>query len=396
MSKSNIIVSTREPFTTALEPTGTFKISTDFEQWLDIEISDPVSFVLKNTTQLERFKITATWWVATIVKRGLTQGNTPVEDVSLRKPWGDWEIWYITSLAFNQFDLQDDNTIPDGNKIQFWGSNAYVFTDDDGANLKFKDDANSEKTLSELSAAGSDEKVSVTTNDTTPWFIDTKVTTGDWLTGTVVNPAWNESFDIDIDTSDTTIFVKTSAGAWDEDKAPILDANGKLAPWFMNWQYQSADESTEGVVFRASDAEALAWVEETKFINSKQVKDNYEQVQEVILFTKIMTDVAWDQVIAHNLWKVPKLIQFDMLDDADAYHSKWAYDGTNNRCLFANASDTNIDNTNAIYFTTNVWSPNVTFQRAPVTAVTDTDFTLTWAKWSSPTGTFNIIAILTA
>lgn len=39
--------------------------------------------------------------------------------------------------------------------------------------------------------------------------------------------------DIDIDTSDTTIFVKTSSGAGDEDKAPILDSNGKLATGFI-------------------------------------------------------------------------------------------------------------------------------------------------------------------
>lgn len=39
--------------------------------------------------------------------------------------------------------------------------------------------------------------------------------------------------DIDVDTSDTTIFVKASSGAGDEDKAAILDASGLFATGFV-------------------------------------------------------------------------------------------------------------------------------------------------------------------
>ena len=51
------------------------------------------------------------------------------------------------------------------------------------------------------------------------------ITAGDGLTLT--------ASDMDIDTSDTVIFVKTSSGAGDEDKVPILDSSGELASGFI-------------------------------------------------------------------------------------------------------------------------------------------------------------------
>ena len=38
--------------------------------------------------------------------------------------------------------------------------------------------------------------------------------------------------DIAVDTTDTAVFVKTSSGAGDEDKVPVLDASGQLASGF--------------------------------------------------------------------------------------------------------------------------------------------------------------------
>ena len=53
--------------------------------------------------------------------------------------------------------------------------------------------------------------------------------------------------DFDVDTSDTVIFVKTSSGAGDEDKVPILDASGTLADGFI---------STDTLANRISDVTA--------------------------------------------------------------------------------------------------------------------------------------------
>lgn len=96
--------------------------------------------------------------------------------------------------------------------------------------MKFRDDNNPEVTLSTLaSGSGADTKVSVSINDTTPAVLDSKLTAGDGLSKTIINPASNETLDLDVDTSDTAVFVKTSSGAGDEDKVPVLNASGKLA-----------------------------------------------------------------------------------------------------------------------------------------------------------------------
>lgn len=86
---------------TALD-TSTFRISEDLES---ISNGSPTNietggiqcfFVMKNATQIERFLITATGGVATIIKRGLKQDGI-TEDTNLKKTWNDGTIGYITS-----------------------------------------------------------------------------------------------------------------------------------------------------------------------------------------------------------------------------------------------------------------------------------------------------------
>ena len=60
----------------------------------------------------------------------------------------------------------------------------------------------------------------------TPFGTGAGVTGGDGIAVT--------SGDIDVDTSDTTTFVKTSSGAGDEDKVPTLNASGQLAAGFID------------------------------------------------------------------------------------------------------------------------------------------------------------------
>ena len=66
---------------------------------------------------------------------------------------------YALTGAANTFTA--DQTIDDGQKLYFGGTNAYVWTDDTGTNLKFKDASNSETTLSTVAASGNDEKLGV-------------------------------------------------------------------------------------------------------------------------------------------------------------------------------------------------------------------------------------------
>ena len=89
----------------------TFLISPDIELSTVLETwSENVSIKLAWGTQIERMKITATWWVATIVKRGLTQASDESYSSWLNKVWNDGTIIIITALAFDIFNNQ--NVIP--------------------------------------------------------------------------------------------------------------------------------------------------------------------------------------------------------------------------------------------------------------------------------------------
>lgn len=75
---------------------ATFRISPDLERGLDINTwGVNAFFVLKSSTQIERYLITAVWGVATIVKRGLEQDGI-TENANLKKSWGDGSVGYIS------------------------------------------------------------------------------------------------------------------------------------------------------------------------------------------------------------------------------------------------------------------------------------------------------------
>lgn len=149
----------------------------------------------------------------------------------------NYAFWKDIADSINSKVNKDvDSLISDNVELQFGSTSAAIYTDDAWVNMKFKDGSNPAVTLSTLAAgAGADTKVSVTINDTTPAVLDSKVLAGDGLTKSVGTPSGNETLDLDIDTTDTTVFVKTSSGAWDEDKVPVLNASGQLASWFIDW-----------------------------------------------------------------------------------------------------------------------------------------------------------------
>lgn len=128
----------------------------------------------------------------------------------------------------------------------------------DGSNMKFRDDTTPETTLTQLASGGwADQKVAITVSDTTTGVLDSKLTAGNGLSKTVVNPGWSETLDLDIDTSDTTVFVATSAGAADEDKVPILNANWQLDRSFLDTSDQIEIDAWENVT--AWDLVSIEW-----------------------------------------------------------------------------------------------------------------------------------------
>lgn len=84
-------------------------------------------------------------------------------------------------------------TIANSIKLQFGSSSAYVWTENSGTDLKFKDGNNSERTLTQLSSlSGSNDKVKVTSNDTTEDYLYNKLAAGTGITVTETNDGGNE------------------------------------------------------------------------------------------------------------------------------------------------------------------------------------------------------------
>ena len=96
----------------------TFYISPDLEtgKYIDTE-GRQVPIVLQNNAYLERMLVKMEWWVATIIKRWLGKKIGEVSNIDMQYHWMPSTIWYITSLAHNQIDIDDDALVA---KIKAW------------------------------------------------------------------------------------------------------------------------------------------------------------------------------------------------------------------------------------------------------------------------------------
>jgi len=69
-----------------------------------------------------------------------------------------------------------------------------------------------------------------------------------------------------------------------------------------------ATTANKGTVEMLTDAEALAGTDETRYINSKQAKDNYWKFSSGVS-TKDLADSSTTQTFAHWLWRIPKYVK---------------------------------------------------------------------------------------
>ena len=106
----------------------------------------------------------------------------------------------MNKIAFTDVanTFTENQTIDGTDKIYLNDTGTYIY--DDGTDLKFKDSNNSETSLSTLAATGgSDEKVGISSNDTTPDYLVNKITGGDGITATETTDGGDETLDIDVD-----------------------------------------------------------------------------------------------------------------------------------------------------------------------------------------------------
>lgn len=168
-----------------------------------------------------------TWIAWSKVKLVAMHDQMPNKQASNNTFEWDVSVWWDIKT---QWDILVDKA---DFKIQEINSNFRIRRD--GNSMKFRDDETAEVSLKTLATAGwADQYVSSSATDTTAWHLDTKLTVDTGLKVSTVNPWASESRKVEIDTTDTDVFVKTSSGAGDKNKVPILNASGQIADGFIN------------------------------------------------------------------------------------------------------------------------------------------------------------------
>jgi len=160
-----------------------------------------------------------------------------------------------------------------------------------------------------------------------------------------------------------------------------------------------ASTTNEWLVEMATDTEATTWTDQTRYINPKQARDNYLIITDVIVFTRDVSAAGWTVNYTHWLWKVPKLIKFSMKSAFSVWYwnSDWVYSAYTNKnyCVYwwYNFNSSATTTAAAIAFGMDWWD----WQYWAVTAISTTNFTITWTKgWSPPATAVSIMATLIA
>jgi len=226
---------------------------------------------------------------------------------------------------------------------------------------------------------------------TTSWKVeiatDAEVTAWTWtgwswavlsITPTQANKLINlATTDITSDETDYYGFSDVAAGG----------VNKKILKSNMRNDF-AADETKKWMVERATDAEADAWTDTTRYITPAQavLKTN------TISISKNLSDATVSTVYGHSLGKTPKLITFNAIYATNQW-SSWTYDWTTNRCIFPTWTPWVTSSTLfSIHPTATVW----TTQQWAVSSRTSTNFTIDWTKVWAPTGIAEILVTLIA
>jgi len=142
-----------------------------------------------------------------------------------------------------------------------------------------------------------------------------------------------------------------------------------------------ATTTTSWFVELATDAEVATGTDQTRYINSLQLKSNTKS--SAWTTTRTTADSTWSQTIAHWLLVAPRLIELKYMQDATITWNAiwfWTYDWTTNRAigLFDNwaTADYRISATLCLEYTNSSWA-----WRTASATVDATNITLSWTKW---------------
>ena len=150
-----------------------------------------------------------------------------------------------------------------------------------------------------------------------------------------------------------------------------------------------ATDAIKGKIRISTDTESDTWTDELIAVNPKQLKDRQFTTTEWQIILRGQNSATAIIVYPHSLWVTPKSIRFDMFKWTNVT-CHWVYDWINNSLVMPNASTTNITSiTHSIR--SGWWSSH---QLWAVTAVTASDYSITWTAISSPSA-WNIAVLAT-
>lgn len=250
----------------------------------------------------------------------------------------------------------------------------------DWNDMKFTDDNQAEISLSALaSASWVNDKVKISATDTTEWYLNTKLTAWDGLNKTVIDPAGNETLDLDIDLTDTAIFTATQGNAW---KALKLDWSGNIDTSF------DASTTRKWLLRQATSAEDLARTNTTTAISPAQRWLNVNLLTGTLTTTSSVT-------IAHWLGTPPRLIMVQVNNtntSANTYTATWdaTYDWTTIKQKVRDLDQKTVYYDWIVRIWDYDWSINdpIEFNMWAISAIDATNITLAYtANWNNSIGT---------
>lgn len=248
--------------------------------------ADTYTYVVINPGQTNMQVARTSWWSDS------PTNSFTIDSIVVNKwPWLAYSATSHSSNATvrfsNNYQFREDIKTAINSKLDddWWAVSDFDLTvswtsfrfRNDGWVMKFRDSENIEVSLSDLAETWSDQKVAVSSWDTTPWLLDGKLWAWDWISKSVWSAGWDETLDVSVDLTDTNTFVSTSSWATDSGKSTVLNSS-----WKIDNFVSSATSSTKWIVEMATDIEALAGTDETRYVNSKQLEDNILYKWEVI------------------------------------------------------------------------------------------------------------------
>lgn len=250
------------------------KISNDLERDQTVVFTSGY-VVLRSGNKIERVKWSATGWTLTLSKRGLDQSDTDVEVTALKKDWKEGTTCYVTVLAVQLQEVIDtiaswallppsyaDDTARDA-AITSPVNGMLIYNVADGLLNKYVGWAWVDDEGWAVVANGSETvagKVEVSTDaEITAWT----ATWGTWAALVTTPTQIKKSISLKnttTTTSDSDLFVVSQS--WEDKSITQTLLRDQLA----------ASTTKKGTVEMATDAEATTGTDESRYVNSKQVR----------------------------------------------------------------------------------------------------------------------------